>query len=219
LVATTIHFSLDLFDRETLGALLETPGFRSLFVDRSVQVIRNKEGRNARWLHVGPDVLNSISFDLDEIMREVYSYGPLRKVSVRALMLRHLVRLSRLYETYCTANVLKTNIRSLNETSVAAAVCFIDENFASNLRVNEIAKMVYLSPDHFTEVFSAVMGRTPSDYIRHIRVEHAKAKLQKSDLPITQVALECGLGDHSNLCRIFRISTGLTPTQYRTKDH
>ena len=212
LVAKTVHFSPVLFEQETLESLLATPGFQSLFVEFAVQGIVDEEGRSARWLHLPPDTLSGISADLDEIMLESISAGSVRKVLMRALMLRLMIRLSRLY---VSANGLAPSHRSLNENSVATAVRFIDENFASILRVNEIAKMVYLSPDHFTEVFSAVMGRTPRDYIRHVRLEHAKAKLQHSDLPITQIALECGLGDHAQLCRIFRATTGITPSQYR----
>ena len=219
LAATTIHFSPALFDEETLEALLATPGFQPLLVETAAQENAYGDAAGARWLHLGPDTLSGVAADLDEIMREANSSGPVRKVLVRALMLRLMIQLSRLYEAYSTANGLAPSRRSLNENSVATAVRFIDENFASVLRVNEIAKMAYLSPDHFTEVFSNVMGRTPRDYIRHVRLEHAKARLQNSNLPITQVALECGLSDHAHLARVFRASVGLTPSQYRARLH
>jgi len=217
LVATTIHFSPALFDQEALEALLATPGFQPLFVEDFVPESRDAEGRSARWLHLGPDTLGSVATDLDEILQETNTAGPVQKVLVRALMLRLMIRLSRLYASYSTSNGLAPSSRSLREKSVATAVRFIDENFASELRVNEIAKMVYLSPDHFTEVFSAVMGRTPRDYIRHVRVEHAKAGLQNSDIPITQLALECGLCDHAHLSQVFRAVVGMTPSKYRAQ--
>jgi len=136
---------------------------------------------------------------------------------VRALMLRLMIRLSRLQASYSTASDSAARRGALTEDIVATAVRFIDENFASVLRVNEIAKMVYLSPDHFTEVFSAVMGRTPRDYIRHVRLEHAKVSLRNSDTPITQVALACGLCDHAHLSQVFRAVVGVTPSQYRAQ--
>jgi transcriptional regulator GlxA family with amidase domain len=132
-------------------------------------------------------------------------------------MLKFIIRLSRLYASYGTANDVPYTTRSLQENSVATAVRFIDENFASILRVNEIAKMLYLSSDHFTEVFSGVMGRTPRDYIRHVRLEHAKFCLQTTNLSITQVAQECGLCDHAHLAHVFRAAVGLTPSQYRAQ--
>lgn len=217
LAATTIHFSPALFDQETLEALLATPGFQPLFVEDSVPGRRDGEERGARWLHLGPDTLSSIAADLDEILQEANSSGPVRKVLVRALVLRLMIRVSRLYASYSASDGLPPNSRSLRENSVATAVRFIDENFASELRVNEIAKMVYLSPDHFTEVFSGVMGRTPRDYIRHVRLEHAKASLQNSNIPITQIALECGWCDHAHLSQVFRTVVGLTPSQYRAQ--
>jgi AraC family L-rhamnose operon transcriptional activator RhaR/AraC family L-rhamnose operon regulatory protein RhaS len=219
LAATTIHFSPALFDRETLEALLATPGFQSLFVEDSVPRNPDGEERGARWLHLGPDTLGSIAADLDEILQETNAPGPVRKVLVRALVLRLMIRVSRLYASYSASHGVPPSGRSLRENSVAAAVRFIDENFASELRVNEIAKMVSLSPDHFTEVFSAVMGRTPRDYIRHVRLEHAKASLRNSDIPITRIALECGWCDHAHLSQVFRAVVGLTPSQYRAQFH
>lgn len=217
LTATTIHFSPALFDPEALEALLATPGFQLLFAEPPAHEGRDAEGRSARWMHLGPDTLDTIAADLEEITREARLSGPVRKALVRALMLRLMIRLSRLQASYSTASDSAARRGALTEDIVATAVRFIDENFASVLRVNEIAKMVYLSPDHFTEVFSAVMGRTPRDYIRHVRLEHAKVSLRNSDTPITQVALACGLCDHAHLSQVFRAVVGVTPSQYRAQ--
>ena len=44
--------------------------------------------------------------------------------------------------------------------------------------------------------------------------EHAH-RLLHTDMPITEVALQCGYTDHSAFTRQFKALTGFTPRQYR----
>jgi len=50
--------------------------------------------------------------------------------------------------------------------------------------------------------------------IQKVRLEHAR-RLLHTELPITEVALQCGYTDHSAFTRQFKSSTGFTPRQYR----
>ncbi|NJL51156.1 MAG: helix-turn-helix domain-containing protein [Hydrococcus sp. SU_1_0] len=56
---------------------------------------------------------------------------------------------------------------------------------------------------------------TPYDYVLQLRVKRAKKLLQSSDLPICDVALECGFGNQSHLAKHFRKKLGITPMNYR----
>lgn len=50
--------------------------------------------------------------------------------------------------------------------------------------------------------------------IQKVRLEHAR-RLLHTELPITEVALQCGYTDHSAFTRQFKALTGFTPRQYR----
>ena len=59
-----------------------------------------------------------------------------------------------------------------------------------------------------------VFHLTPRQMIQKVRLEHAH-RLLLTDIPITQVALQCGYTDHSAFTRQFKALTGFTPRQYR----
>ena len=60
----------------------------------------------------------------------------------------------------------------------------------------------------------SVLGRTPLDEIRRVRLERAKALL-RTDVPIYQVAKASGFGTPEYLATSFLRANGSTPTEYR----
>ena len=98
---------------------------------------------------------------------------------------------------------------------MAQAVRFMEGKFTEILRIEWVAAHVCLSPDRFTEVFAQHMGRTPSDYLRFLRVERAKLLLQSSGDSMAKIAEESGFGEAAHFSRVFRAATGMTPREFR----
>lgn len=216
----TLHFAPSIFDPATLNALAETPGFQSLFVEEPLR--RGKEhkekehGEPGRWLHLTPDAYAPVAEMLRELHREWAAGTPDGTLLTRGLFIRLLVHLARRYaETGQTRPVAPRENGSGQEATVAAAVRLLDEHFAEALRVEQVAASVFLSPDRFTEVFARTMGLTPRDYIRHLRVECAKSLLKTTPLSISEIGMQAGFNDPAYFTRVFRIATGLTPTEFR----
>ena len=217
----TLHFAPEIFDPATLNALAETPGFQSLFVEEPLR--RGKEhkerehGEPGRWLHLTPDAYAPVAAMLRELQREWSAGTPDGTLLTRGLFVRLLVHLARRYsETIAIApRSMPREGDSATEATVTAAVSFLDEHFAEPLRVEQVAASVFLSPDRFTEVFARTMGRTPRDYIRHLRVECAKSLLKTAALSISEIGMQAGFNDPAYFTRVFRAATGLTPTEFR----
>jgi transcriptional regulator GlxA family with amidase domain len=139
---------------------------------------------------------------------------------VRGLFLRLLVRLAREYAAHEAIEQRRPTSPTLapsphHEATVAAALRFLEGHFTEPLRIEQVAAAVFLSPDRFTEVFAAAMGRTPRDYLRFLRIERAKRLLAGTDLPISAVAQEAGFGDPAYFTRAFRAETGAAPREWR----
>ena len=56
---------------------------------------------------------------------------------------------------------------------------------------------------------------SPSDYIRHTRLNAAKTLLTTTDRRITEIAQETGFFDHAHFIRTFKAATGISPAKYR----
>jgi len=213
LALDALYFTPDVFDAPMREALAETPGFLPLFVEGPLRRATSENG--GRWLHLTPDALGAVASMLDELRAEWRSPTAGGAWLSRALFVRLLIWLSRRYaETQRTAGGAG-QLPSGHEATVAAAVRYLDEHFAGPIRVERLAASVFLSPDHFTRVFAQAMGRTPSDYLRHLRLERAKSLLRATDAPIAEVAVLSGFGEPAYFTRAFRAATGQTPRQFR----
>ncbi len=210
LLTDTLHFALDIFDGPTREALAATPGFRTLFVE---EPLRHGRGGGSR-LHLTPERHAAVSEALSELRAEWGSDAPGAALLARALFLRLLVHLAR---DHAGQGGSVATPEGAHEATVAAAVRHLDAHYAGPLRIADVAARVFLSPDRFTEVFSQAMGRTPRDYLGHLRLERARALLRDTDLPIGEVALDSGFGDGAYFARAFRAATGLTPRDFRRR--
>jgi transcriptional regulator GlxA family with amidase domain len=91
----------------------------------------------------------------------------------------------------------------------------MDTHFAEPLRIEQIAASLFLSADRFTEIFTRAMGRTPRDYLRHLRLERARALLAKTDEAVAEIGVQAEFGEPAYFIRVFREATGMTPSPYR----
>ncbi len=89
---------------------------------------------------------------------------------------------------------------------------FIHERFADpQLRVAQMAKLVALSPPHFTEIFRHTLGRPPMEHVRRCRLLHAHALVLTRNFRMGEIADACGYCDVSHLGREFRNFFGYPP--------
>jgi AraC family transcriptional regulator len=91
----------------------------------------------------------------------------------------------------------------------------IEDGLEGFLPVEDLAKLVSLSPSHFCRVFKESFGESPHGYITRLRVERARTLMLTTSESLSQIALACGLADQAHLCRCFRRVTGTTPGFWR----
>ena len=87
--------------------------------------------------------------------------------------------------------------------------------FASPLRVVEIARAVDVHPVRLTRAFRRYMGESPGEYLRRVRLEWTALQLSSTDEPVARIAARAGFADQSHFTRAFRRHTGVTPALFR----
>jgi AraC family transcriptional regulator len=92
---------------------------------------------------------------------------------------------------------------------------YIGENLTRRIRAIDLAKVVQLSPGHFTRAFRETFGETPIAYVARRRMRHAQALMLNSRDSLSQIALACGLSDQSHFTRVFRRAIGTSPSAWR----
>lgn len=100
---------------------------------------------------------------------------------------------------------------------VAEAERMVIEGLADTLRIDQLAKRVGISQGQLSRLFLAEHGRTPLQYIRDARAEHAHRLLTTTTTPLKQVGTACGYPNPHHFNRFVRERLGASPRAIRNK--
>jgi predicted dehydrogenase/AraC-like DNA-binding protein len=95
------------------------------------------------------------------------------------------------------------------------AVAFIQDHYAERIRLADVAQAAWLSPAYLSQVFKARMGKTFTDYLAEVRIEHGKELLARTATPIAEIAGRVGFTDQSHFTKVFTKLTGTSPARFR----
>ena len=96
-----------------------------------------------------------------------------------------------------------------------AVIEHIHLHYDRNLTIDELAERAYLHPNYFIRVFKRHFGLSPIQYVNRKRIEEAKWLLASTNLKLAEIGDSVGIPDVSYLSKLFKSSTGLSPTAYR----
>ena len=97
---------------------------------------------------------------------------------------------------------------------IVQAKLFIDRNFEENINAENIADEASYSKFHFIRTFRSIYGRTPHQYLIHVRVEAAK-KLLAAGVSVTEACMAVGFESMGSFTVLFKRRTGVTPSEFR----
>ncbi len=98
---------------------------------------------------------------------------------------------------------------------LAEAVEYIQTHYGRRLKIESLAGMCGLSVYQFERRMKRVFRLTAGQFIIKTRIQTACELLRSTDASVVDIALKCGFSDQSAFTRQFKITTGMTPTQYR----
>jgi transcriptional regulator GlxA family with amidase domain len=84
-------------------------------------------------------------------------------------------------------------------------------------RLPLLAAAAAMSVRHFTRVFTAEVGESPSRFVERTRVEAARRELETTSDTLDVVAARCGLGSAETLRRVVQRHLGVAPDAYRRR--
>lgn len=104
-----------------------------------------------------------------------------------------------------------------NDAEMLKAQRYFEENYGQNIRIDEVADHVRISPRHFKRRFQNATGYTPISYLQMVRLEIARQKLESTLESIEEITRQIGYEDSSTFRRLFKSHTKLSPREYRDK--
>lgn len=91
---------------------------------------------------------------------------------------------------------------------------FLNE-YHTGITLGDLARLCNRSKSHISHLFKKESGMTLRAYCNNLKLEDAKKILLKTDISVTEVALNVGFNDTSYFIHLFKSSFGVTPLQYR----
>ncbi len=104
-----------------------------------------------------------------------------------------------------SGNILKT------------AMNYINDNFQKDISLDDVSRVVNISPYYFSKIFKEENGLNFIEYLTNVRIDKAKKLLEDSNLSIKEICLSCGYTDPNYFSRSFKKNVGVTPTEYKEK--
>ena len=162
---------------------------------------------------------NGLAFPMETIMRVYFILDSLSSENERFIqLLKTLYILYELsvsdYRVLASSSYAKTG-RSEESRRVQKVKEYINEHYAEQLRLTDMAEIVGMSPVAFSRFFRQRTGRTLSEYIVDIRLGFAARMLVDSSKNISEICYECGFNNLSNFNRTFKAKRRYTPREFR----
>ncbi len=104
----------------------------------------------------------------------------------------------------------------LPNASVASIIAYIDENYTHDITLEQLCIAAGgLSAQYLCRLFKQTTGLRPMEYMLRCRISAARAYLERTDIPISEVSTRSGFHNASYFYRNFRKFVGVSPLAYR----
>ena len=105
----------------------------------------------------------------------------------------------------------------LKEThfSLINAIHYVQCHYVEDPSLRETAEAVHLSDSYLSRLFTSRLDTTYSRFLTGIKISHAMALLVNTNLPIMEIAGQCGYDNSNYFSDSFKKIVGVSPLKYR----
>lgn len=134
---------------------------------------------------------------------------PLRIIGYGFLFLDQLIQSS--------AHRDVSSAKRLRDFYIKEALSFIEQNYQTDISVEEVAAVCGLSRNYFGKIFKEGMGESPQQFLIHYRMARAAQLLKESKLSIRQIGTMVSYPNQLHFSRAFKSIYGIAPREYRQR--
>ena len=110
----------------------------------------------------------------------------------------------------------EAKIKAADDVFMRRIVSFVEHHMADpDASIDKMADAAATSRAGLNRKIKAILGITPMDFLREVRLQRACTMLQDRNISINDVARSCGFADARYFSRTFKSKKGITPSEYR----
>lgn len=168
--------------------------------------------RSQRGIVYHRPVVSEITHDLKNLGKEEMSFKKLH------LLLAILHKLSITTDFTLLNRLNHVAIQSGGDLEKINKVFgYIIDNFKTNVCLDEVAKLAYMTPNAFCKYFKKVTNKTFIEVVVEYRLHYATTQLIHTNKSVAQICFDCGFNDVAHFIRMFKSKMEVSPLQYKKK--
>jgi transcriptional regulator GlxA family with amidase domain len=106
---------------------------------------------------------------------------------------------------------------AIKDPMVKQAEQWVRKHLETHFSIEEVAKVVGVSPRTLIRRFQKELGSTPQGFVQMLRIEKSKMLLETTQLSLDKILDRCGYSDESAFRRVFTRLCDLSPNEYRRR--
>lgn len=167
---------------------------------------RTAEEQKLEGLQTGADDYITKPFNFEILISRIRNLIAQREKFHKAFPLQHEVKASEL------------NITSLDAKFIENAIKCVEQNVANaDFSVEDLSKQMGISRANFYKKIISLTGKSPLEFIRTIRLQHAAQLLERSQLTVSEVAYSVGFNNPKYFARYFKEEYNELPSSYASR--
>ena len=91
---------------------------------------------------------------------------------------------------------------------------YIEAHLEADITLAQLSDVSLFSPWHSYRLFKELLGVTPAEYIRRLRLSRSAMRLKEEQCLVTEAAFDCGFGSVDGYIRAFYREFGCRPGEY-----
>ncbi|MBD2869139.1 response regulator transcription factor [Paenibacillus arenilitoris] len=110
-------------------------------------------------------------------------------------------------------------LQNKNENIIAKAIRYIENHYMEDCSLTEVAGVVHLSHNYFSNMFKKEKGESFVNYVTSVRMDKAKILLCNTTMKISEIAESVGYDDPNYFTTVFKQFVKQSPREYRKQSN
>ena len=170
------------------------------------------------------DKAQGISQGIDDYITKPFSAQYLKQRMAEVIANRHSEQKQSLNEITRTEKqtdykLSSAKIVDYDREMMTRLMEYLEVNIGNaELRVEDMASAVNLGRTVFFNKLKSIVGMSPNDFVRDLRIKRAMELIKGSKMTISEISIAVGFNDQRYFSRVFKKHTGKTPSEYREEE-
>ena len=114
-----------------------------------------------------------------------------------------------------TGYAMQTVSQAHGDERIRGVEAFLQSNFHTDISTQDLANRAGLGERTFVRHFKAATGQLPAGYVQALRIQAAKAMLERDAKPVQAISTDVGYDDVAFFRSLFKRIVKMTPSEYR----